>query len=144
MTYPTDPVVRFWAKVEKTETCWLWKAGTGTHGYGTFADAGRKPVLAHRFAYEAFVGPIPDGLTIDHLCHTPLCVNPDHLEPVTQQENCRRAKARLTHCPQGHPYDEANTWISKSGHRQCRTCNRDRQRALREAALAAREASVSA
>lgn len=93
-----DDAARFWAKVEKSEGCWLW-IGTGNRsGYGHFSirgRGGRAKVGAHRFAYELAVGPIPDGLTIDHLCFNTSCVNPDHLEPVSQAENSKRAwKAR--------------------------------------------------
>jgi len=79
------PEERFWCRVEKTSTCWLW-VGTGRSGYGRFQINGVK-VAAHRFAYELLIGPIPDGLYLDHTCHTPSCVNPDHLRPVTSKQN---------------------------------------------------------
>ena len=91
----------------------------------------------HRAIYEKFVGPIPDGLTIDHLCRNRLCVNPAHLEPVTLAANVLRGEslpaknARKTHCPKGHPYDETNTHITKQGWRICKACNRERQRSPR-------------
>ena len=74
---------RFWAKVNKTDTCWLWTAST-LNGYGQIKAGGRfgKILLAHRVAYEMLVGPIPEGLQLDHLCRVTLCVNPKHLEPV--------------------------------------------------------------
>jgi len=96
------PAERFWPKVNKDGPvpehrpdlgpCWIWTAG-GDYGRGRFAVVGRsgRLLLAHRFAYELLIGPIPEGLTLDHLCMTPLCVNPEHLEPVTQAENSRRA-----------------------------------------------------
>ena len=128
---------RFWRKVNKTETCWLWAASINSRGYGQFKMDGRS-WQAHRIAYELQVGPIPDGLQIDHLCRVRACVNPDHLEAVSQEENIRRgegvavANAIKTHCPQGHPYDEANTYIYH-GARQCRACSaaRDRRRTQR-------------
>jgi hypothetical protein len=80
---------RFWEKVDKTDTCWLWTGSSDRLGYGRFSTW-PSVTLAHRFAYELLAGPIPDGLVIDHLCRTPSCVNPDHLEPVTQRENLRR------------------------------------------------------
>ncbi len=97
---------------------------------------------AHRIVYREIVGPIPDGLTIDHLCGNPACVNVDHMEPVTRAENTRRqwaagrgnAGARereKTHCPQGHPYDAANTYRDKRGSRSCRACGRERAQAQR-------------
>lgn len=88
---------QFWEKVNKTDSCWLWTGGVG-RGYGIFyrgADRGGSFTVAHRYAYEALVGPIPAGLTLDHLCRVRGCVNPAHLEPVTQAENVRRGwKAR--------------------------------------------------
>lgn len=117
---------RFWAKVNKTETCWFWTATLNNRGYGEFGRFG----LAHRYAYELLVGPIPIGLTLDHLCRQPACVRPDHLEPVTLRENVLRGKgwsgrnAIKTHCPQGHPYDEVNTrWYRNQ--RNCRVCSRE-------------------
>jgi len=115
---------RFWEKVEKTETCWNWTAAV-TRGYGRFFPKG-KPEQAHRVAYELLVGPIPEGLTIDHLCFNTLCVNPDHLEPVTLSENVRRMHAaRATdHCPRGHEFTAENTRLSKGGKsRHCRQCD---------------------
>lgn len=79
---------RFWAKVD-VGVCWLWTGSTNGNSYGRFSLDGRM-VPAHRWAYEALVGPIPPGLQIDHLCRVPLCVNPDHLEPVSQADNKRR------------------------------------------------------
>lgn len=122
---------RFWAKVNKTESCWLWTAATQSSGHGHVRVAGRD-MQAHRYSYELVVGPIPDGLVLDHLCLTPACVNPDHLEPVTHPENTRRHAALTTHCPRSHPYDEENTYWH-TGHRFCRTCNRERQRDRRAA-----------
>ena len=82
----------FWAKVEKTDTHWLWTGAHQPRGYGSFAIAG-KTYQAHRLAYETAYGPIPDGLTIDHLCRVPSCVNPEHLEAVSLAENNRRGAA---------------------------------------------------
>lgn len=114
--------------------CWVWHGSHNGVGYGELRIAGRK-VYAHRWSYEHHVGPIPDGLQIDHLCRNPACVNPEHLEPVTPTENVRRGDAarpkperRKTHCVNGHPYDE-NTYERKDGKgRNCIQCNRDRAR----------------
>jgi hypothetical protein len=120
---------RFWAKVEKSDGCWVWTAATRT-GYGLFCPTPTRPVMAHRFAYELLVAPIPVGLELDHLCRTPLCVNPAHLEPVTHRENCLRgtgASARnavKTECPHGHAYDDENTYVDRTGNRHCRVCRR--------------------
>lgn len=126
---------RFFAKVEKGTDCWLWTGAHDKHGYGCFAPDGRragprKLTRAHRFAYELLVGPIPEGLTLDHLCRVPACVNPAHLEPVTLRENILRGEApsakqaRRTHCIHGHPLDGRRA----DGHRYCLTCNRERSR----------------
>lgn len=121
--------VRFWMKVEKTEGCWHWRGAFRRGKYGMFCNQARL-LLPHRFAYELCVGPIPDGLTIDHLCGNKLCVNPAHLEPVTRGENARRYGLGLTACAQGHTYDEANTYRDRYGYRSCRTCARNRWRML--------------
>jgi hypothetical protein len=117
---------RLWAKVNKTDTCWLWTGAKIHHGYGKIGIDKERTELVHRVSYELLVGPIPDGLVIDHLCRVTACVNPAHLEAVTQAENVRRGRSgdhlvARTHCPQGHPYDEVNTRIYR-GRRNCRAC----------------------
>jgi hypothetical protein len=120
---------RFWSKVDKTGECWLWTGSTEDLGYARFGVNGTR-VYVHRFAYELEVGPIPDGLTIDHLCRVRYCVNPDHLEAVTQRQNVMRSpvqvtavNARKTHCPRGHEYSGRD----KRGWRECRTCRNNRK-----------------
>lgn len=110
--------------------CWLWMGYKQPDGYGQIWDR-VKMRSAHRVAYELFRGPIPDGLHIDHLCRNRMCVNPEHLEAVTQQENTRRGAAVITHCPQGHPYEGGNLYVCPRGKRECRTCRRDRKRVAR-------------
>jgi hypothetical protein len=131
---------RFWAKVNKDGpipahrpelgSCWLWTAATDRKGYGVFRLAG-KLIKAHRVAYELIIGPFPAGLLPDHCCRNHGCVNPAHLEPVTNRENMRRGikGALTTHCPAGHAYDAANTYRDPRGRRHCRLCERNRRRA---------------
>lgn len=141
---------RFWAKVNKDGpiplhaphlgACWIWTGSPINSGYGNFYSERRTFVLAHRFAYELLVGPVPEGLTIDHLCRVPLCVNPAHLEPVTQAENNRRAAEanRRDHCPHGHEYTPENSYIAPRGDRRCRECDRIHSRARYHARMATR------
>lgn len=118
----------FWAKVQvSADGCWLWTGALNSRGYPCFGIRGRSQ-LAHRVAYWTLVAPIPAGMELDHLCRVPRCVNPAHLEPVTRAENVRRELAANlpTNCPQGHPYDEANTMIKRRSNGQinriCRAC----------------------
>ena len=127
---------RFWAKVEKTEFCWLWRGWVMPNGYGRVKRDGRNyPV--HRFAYEQVYGAIPEGLQLDHLCRTRHCVRFDHLEAVSQTTNILRGtgfsarNARKTHCAKGHPFDLLNTQSVALG-RRCGLCHRDQERARRK------------
>lgn len=136
MTQKQDPLARFWKYVNKTDTCWLWTGHLDREGYGKFRGASER-VRAHKFAYESLVGPVPDGLVLDHVvargCTNRHCVNPAHLEPVTCGENIRRgrtgcAQTAKTHCPQGHEYTPENTRISRRNERICKACARQRCR----------------
>lgn len=102
--------------------CWRWTRFIDKDGYGRFTWK-REVRQAHRFAYRAFRGPIPDGLTIDHVCRNRACCNPDHLEAVTRAVNTMRAKVARTRCMHGHEFTPLNTYVYK-GARQCRECNR--------------------
>lgn len=108
--------------------------------YGQFRAGGRK-IVAHRFAYELMVGPVPEGLELDHVmdrgCTSSLCVNPAHLEPVTHQVNCQRGtRATKEYCDNGHEFTEENTTIEKRGWRRCKQCHRDQERERRARAHA--------
>ena len=126
------PAERFAAKTVRTASgCIDWTASVNNKGYATFTVAPGRTVVAHRYAYEVHVGPIPAGMVLDHLCRNRACVNPDHMEPVTQSENLLRAvgmgraNARKTHCPAGHPYSGDNLYLAPSRpNRMCRTCRR--------------------
>ena len=126
---------RFWAHVSKISHvgCWSWMGATNQLGYGIFRQTRRNATVAHRYAYIQMAGPIPTGLTLDHLCRNRGCVNPLHLEPVTLRENILRGQgfaainARKTHCLHGHPFNAKNTAVRKdgkrAGHRVCRACD---------------------
>lgn len=131
---PTD-LQRFLEKVDTSGDCWLWTACSQDGGYGRFRAKGETH-QAHRLAYEHYIGPIPDGLEIDHLCRVRGCVNPAHLEAVTHAENVRRGNSGINNrskvkCAQGHDYAGANLWIHPSGKRVCRKCKAEWQRAYR-------------
>lgn len=130
---------RFWAKVDQDGPvpserpdlgpCWLWTAATDGRGYGVIGTVAKKVDKAYRVAYRLLVGPIPEGLELDHLCRVTLCVRPTHLEPVTHAENMRRAAEggrllRGATDSHGHPYDE----VDSSGWRRCSICRKAKAR----------------
>ena len=126
----------FWSRVRKDDSgCWLWTRACYANGYGRFVAAGER-WAAHRYAYALVKGPIPEGLTLDHLCRVRHCVNPTHLEPVTIGENVLRGigptaqHARQTHCVHGHEFTPENLLVTKR-RRICRTCRRAYRRAYR-------------
>lgn len=127
---------RFWDKVLFTTECWEWLASKSSRGYGWFY-INRRGYQAHRISYLLFYGYIDNNLVIDHLCRNHSCVNPKHLEAVTQKENTQRGltgyhpnsgivNRSKTHCPQGHEYTPENTYFNPCGSRECRVCRTKR------------------
>ncbi len=113
--------------------CWLFRGALGPHGYGRIGHHDGTG-LAHRAVYIALIGDPGDDIALDHLCRTPACVNPWHLEPVPNAENVRRGcasqrKKAKTHCPHGHEYSPDNTIVKPSGARECRTCHYEQSNA---------------
>lgn len=139
ISWTEELVRRFWEKVDIIDGCWIWQASLKPHGYGEFGIGNQKKMLAHRFAYILFIGPIAEGEELDHLCRKRACVNPDHLEPVTHRVNIMRGRgacaenARKTDCIRGHPLtgDNLSRHAKSLGKRECRTCYNDVRRARR-------------
>lgn len=130
-----------WGKVDKSKSsCWTFTGSLNNRGYGQVRFGGRL-VLAHRLAYEELIGPIPDGLVLDHLCRNRACVNPAHLEPVSMRVNGLRGigssaqNARKTHCKRGHEFTPENT-ITIQGvyglQRSCKECKHEAQRRYKQ------------
>lgn len=135
-----NPAVRFWRNVakcdERDDLCWLW-LGHHDGRYGKMSVGGVN-TTAHRVGFKLLRGPVPDDLTVDHLCRNTICVNPAHMEVVTSVENVMRgasgpaSNARKTRCIHGHEFSAANTYVAPDGHRSCRTCWRVRWARIRE------------
>jgi hypothetical protein len=131
-------------EIDPETGCWNWQLCLKENGYGR-VNVGGKLWHSHRLAYEAFIGEIPDGLDLDHLCRNRACCNPEHLEPVTARENHHRSpvsNASKTHCPANHPYTPENVYWARGGTaRRCRICTREAtkrskiRRALRAAGI---------
>ncbi len=137
-----DPALReqFWRRVTVTsDGCWQWTGFIGSYGYGyiSWAPSADESQRAHRTAYLALVGPIPEGLVLDHLCRNRSCVNPSHLEPVTVRENVLRGvgvaavRAVATTCESGHALSGDNLYVTPDQRRQCRECRAAASRAWR-------------
>lgn len=126
------PEVRFWPKVQQTDSCWLWIGGLDSKGYGQFRVDSSRKIVAHRFAYMLLIGDVPSGMVLDHLCRVRRCVNPEHLEPVTDAENIRRGDVVRDQCRNGHAYVPENVKLV-GGFRKCVTCLRRRESRRREA-----------
>jgi hypothetical protein len=136
---PTDVrtmyrIAWFFERIAFGDECWEWQGARDPDGYGSIS-CGKTTMRAHRLSYELHVGPIPNGLTLDHTCNNPSCVRPDHLEPVTSRENVIRANKRRgpSHaCRRGHEFDAENTYVDPSGVRVCRACRRLRKKRRHE------------
>lgn len=126
----SDELLAAKIQIQPHSECWIWMGALHHAGYGHVTRRGGARRV-HRYVYEMLVGEIPRGLVLDHLCRTRACCNPAHLEPVTQAENLRRGAqdyAGRTHCKHGHEFTAENTNITPQGARQCRECNRIKQR----------------
>lgn len=143
-------VLKRWVATQNGPGCWAWPHGLNKDGYGVTSH-GKTQRLVHRAAWALLVGPIPDGLTLDHMCHNSdpdceggrtclhrRCANPAHLVVAERVENTLRGKnnwavnARKTHCIHGHPLSGPNLYVNPRGQRQCRTCQAARERRYRD------------
>lgn len=141
--YDSSVISRLWKKVDKNGPipsyrpelgpCWIWSGTLNAYGYGVI-NVNYKIKQCHRVSYELAKGEIPAGLTADHLCRVPTCVNPDHLEAVTRGINVLRGvafsaiNARKTHCNAGHPLTGDNLYVNGQPGRRCRACTLRGQR----------------
>lgn len=114
--------------VDEATGCWITSYSSGSHGYGQVGwvdDGCRAMRLTHRVAFEFYCGPIPEGMTIDHICRNRRCLNPNHLRLLSNAENGGdNGNARKVACKRGHPFDVGNTYRDTKGHRRCRACAR--------------------
>lgn len=114
-------------RITKNGECWIWTASKSGEGYGIHY-VNNKGYSAHRAVYESLVGEIPEGHQLHHICQNKLCVNPDHLMPMTHQQHRAAHREEATHCPHGHEYTDTNTFYSSEGYRKCRLCHNQKTR----------------
>lgn len=124
---------RFHAKYKEVNSCWLWQASKLKNGYGLFTDENGKTVTAHRWSYSHFVGVIPSGKVIDHICRNHACVNPKHLQAISQSDNIKRSlvvkkRAARTHCINGHEFNvHTIRYAGNQRGRRCALCAQERR-----------------
>ena len=126
---PAHITFRMYATVTTPDGCVEWSGTRYSSGYGRITEGRKKHYYVHRWAYEYFIGPIPEGMVIDHICRNRACCNPSHLEVVTSGENTRRGfpyRERKTHCIRGHEYTAENTHLNSAGFRECKICLKER------------------
>ena len=144
MSRPFVPLIdRLNARINKTDTCWVWTGKVDKTGYGSFGmreGTKSRTRSAHKILYEVLVGEIPTGMQLDHLCKVTLCVNPEHLEIVTPRENIMRSNglaavnAQKTHCSNGHEFTEDNIYVppKRLNRRYCRKCQKLKPKNIQE------------
>lgn len=122
------PLLEFLRTIPRTDRCVLWPGYLGRGGYGRLTVRGKRGVKAHRESYQIHNGPVPEGMTVDHLCFTPACVNPRHLRVLSLADNsANQRSAQRTHCSHGHEFTDENTYVKpgvRNGRRTCRACQR--------------------
>lgn len=127
MARPREPIMQRCEKfIDRTEDCWVWTGNRYAHGYGCVRRGGKDggAMLAHRAVYEQLVGPVPVGKELHHTCSNKLCVNPEHLLPVTRKEHCELDRTLTDTCRRGHPRTPENICVLNSGYIRCLACQR--------------------